>query len=137
MNQLHVLLLISLLSVQAFSQNSSIPLNYYSELPFSTSNDSKYYHLESSVLIRSISNDMISIITKDQDETKDFHFSITFKSNNGAELLINYLVPVKKIKSILNVASYIEVFKKESYDWINGSFRSNLPYKDYQSNQMM
>ena len=130
MNQLHVLLLISLLSVQAFSQNSSIPLNYYSELPFSTSNDSKYYHLESSVLIRSISNDMISIIIKDQDETKNFRFLITFKSNNGAELLINYLVPAKKIKSILNVVSYKEVFKKESYDWINRSFRSNLPYKD-------
>ena len=130
MNQFFSLLLISLFSVQAFSQNSSFLLNYNSELPFSTSNDSKYYHLESSVLIRSISNDMISIIIKDQDETKNFRFLITFKSNNGAELLINYLVPAKKIKSILNVASYKEVFKKESYDWINRSFRSNLPYKD-------
>ena len=130
MNQFFSLLLISLFSVQAFSQDSSFLLNYNSELPFSTSNDSKYYHLESSVLIRSISNDMISIIIKDQDETKIFRFLITFKSNNGAELLINYLVPVKKIKSILNVASYKEVFKKESYDWINRSFRSNLPYKD-------
>ena len=74
MNQLCVLLLISLLSGQAFSQNSALLLNYNSELPFSTSNDSKYYHLESSVLIRSISNDMISIITKDQDEIKDFFF---------------------------------------------------------------
>ena len=73
---------------------------------------------------------MISIITKDQDKTKDFLFLITFKSSNGAELLINYLVPVKKIKRILNVVSYKEVFKKESYDWINRSFRSNLPYKD-------
>ena len=130
MNQFFSLLLICLFSVQAFSQNSSFLLNYNSELPFSTSNDSKYYHLESSVLIRSISNDMISIIIKDQDETKIFRFLITFKSNNGAELLINYLVPVKKIKSILNVASYKEVFKKESYDWINRSFRSNLPYND-------
>ena len=130
MNQFFSLLLISLFSVQAFSQNSSFLLNYNSELPFSTSNDSKYYHLESSVLIRSISNDMISIIIKDQDETKIFRFLITFKSNNGAELLINYLVPVKKIKSILNVASYKEVFKKQSYDWINRSFRSNIPYKD-------
>ena len=130
MNQFSSLLLISLFSVQAFSQNSSFLLNYNSELPFSTSNDSKYYHLESSVLIRSISNDMISIIIKDQDETKNFRFLITFKSNNGAELLINYLVPAKKIKSILNVASYKEVFKKESYDWINRSFRSNLPYND-------
>jgi hypothetical protein len=130
MNQFFSLLLISLFSVQAFSQNSSFLLNYNSELPFSTSNDSKYYHLESSVLIRSISNDMISIIIKDQDETKIFRFLITFKSNNGAELLINYLVPAKKIKSILNVASYKEVFKKESYDWINRSFRSNLPYND-------
>jgi hypothetical protein len=130
MNQFFSLLLISLFSVQAFSQNSSFLLNYNSELPFSTSNDSKYYHLESSVLIRSISNDMISIIIKDQDETKIFRFLITFKSNNGAELLINYLVPVKKIKNILNVASYKEVFKKESYDWINRSFRSNLPYND-------
>ena len=130
MNQFSSLLLISLFSVQAFSQKSSFLLNYNSELPFSTSDDSKYYHLESSVLIRSISNDMISIIIKDQDETKIFRFLITFKSNNGAELLINYLVPVKKIKSILNVASYKEVFKKESYDWINRSFRSNLPYND-------
>ena len=130
MNQLSTIILISLFTVQAFSQNSSLFLNYNSELPFSTSNDSKYYHLESSVLIRSISNDMISTITKDQDDTKDFRFLITFKSSNGAELLINYLVPVKKIKSILNVVSYKEVFKKESYDWINRSFRSNLPYKD-------
>lgn len=130
MNQLSALLLISLFTVQAFSQNSSLLLNYNSELPFSTPNDSKYYHLESSVLIRSISNDMITIITKNKNETKDFHFLITFKSNNGAELLINYLVPVKKIKSILNVVSYKEVFKKESYDWINRSFRSNLPYED-------
>ena len=130
MNQLSALLLISLLSVQAFSQNSSLILNYNSELPFSTPNDSKYYHLESSVLIRSISNDMITIITKNKNDTKDFHFLITFKSSNGAELLINYLVPVKKSKSILNVVSYKEVFKKESYDWINRSFRSNLPYKD-------
>jgi len=130
MNQFFSLLLISLFSVQAFSQNSSFLLNYNSELPFSTSNDSKYYHLESSVLIRSISNDMISIIIKDQDETKNFRFLITFKSNNGAELLINYLVPAKKIKSILNEVSYKEVFKKESYDWINRSFRSNLPYND-------
>ena len=95
MNQFFSLLLISLFSVQAFSQNSSFLLNYNSELPFSTSNDSKYYHLESSVLIRSISDDMISIIIKDQDETKIFRFLITFKSNNGAELLINYLVPVE------------------------------------------
>ena len=73
---------------------------------------------------------MITIITKNKNETKDFHFLITLKSSNGAELLINYLVPVKKIKSILNVVSYKEVFKKESYDWINRSFRSNLPYKD-------
>ena len=130
MNQFFSLLLISLFSVQAFSQNSSFLLNYNSELPFSTSNDSKYYHLESSVLIRSISNDMISIIIKDQDETKNFRFLITFESNNGAELLINYLIPAKKIKSILNVVSYKEVFKKESYDWINRSFRSNLPYND-------
>ena len=130
MNQFFSLLLISLFSVQAFSQNSSFLLNYNSELPFSTSNDSKYYHLESSVLIRSISNDIILIIIKDQDETKNFRFLITFKSNNGAELLINYLVPAKKIKSILNVVSYKEVFKKESYDWINRSFRSNLPYND-------
>ena len=130
MNQLSTIILISLFTVQAFSQNSSLLLNYNSELPFSTPNDSKYYHLESSVLIRSISNDMISTITKDQDETKDFRFLITFKSSNGAELLINYLVPVKKIKSVLNVVSYKEVFKKESYDWINRSFRSNLPYKD-------
>ena len=130
MNQFFSLLLISLFSVQAFSQNSSFLLNYNSELPFSTSNDSKYYHLESSVLIRSISNDMISIIKKNKNDTKNFRFLITFKSNNGAELLINYLVPVKKIKSILNVASYKEVFKKESYDWINRSFRSNLPYND-------
>ncbi len=130
MNQLSTIILISLFTVQAFSQNSSLLLNYNSELPFSTPNDSKYYHLESSILIRSISNDMISTITKDQDETKNFRFLITFKSSNGAELLINYLVPVKKIKSILNVVSYKEVFKKESYDWINRSFRSNLPYKD-------
>ena len=130
MNQLSTIILISLFTVQAFSQNSSLLLNYNSELPFSTPNDSKYYHLESSILIRSILNDMISIITKDQDETKDFRFLITFKSSNGAELLINYLVPVKKIKSILNIVSYKEVFKKESYDWINRSFRSNLPYKD-------
>ena len=130
MNQLSTIILISLFTVQAFSQNSSLLLNYNSELPFSSPNDSKYYHLESSILIRSISNDMISIITKDQDETKNFRFLITFKSSNGAELLINYLVPVKKIKSILNIVSYKEVFKKESYDWINRSFRSNLPYKD-------
>jgi len=130
MNQLSTIILISLFTVQAFSQNSSLLLNYNSELPFSTPNDSKYYHLESSILIRSILNDMISIITKDQDETKNFRFLITFKSSNGAELLINYLVPVKKIKSILNIVSYKEVFKKESYDWINRSFRSNLPYKD-------
>ncbi|MFQ3341007.1 MAG: hypothetical protein ACI9TK_000662 [Flavobacteriaceae bacterium] len=130
MNPFSALLLVSLFSVQAFSQASLHSLNYSSELPFHTSRDSEYYHLETSMLIRSILTDMVFIIIKDQDETKDVRFLITFKSNNGAELPLKYVVASEKIEKILKSDFYKDIFREDSYDWINRSFRTNIAYKE-------
>ena len=46
----------------SWAQNETIVLNYVSELPFQTSNDSEYYHLESSLLLRKITKDILEFV---------------------------------------------------------------------------
>lgn len=109
-----------------FAQKQTVYLSYPSELPFQTSNDSEYYHLEATLLIRQILSDMNQILEKNQNKKQDIEFNILIKNNYGAVQPINYLV---EANSYYN-DSYKNTFMKNSYDWINRTFRSNIPYEN-------
>tara|TARA_B110000467_G_C17864269_1_gene236440 strand:- start:40 stop:477 length:438 start_codon:yes stop_codon:yes gene_type:complete len=117
-----------LFSTIAFSQQNV--MNYPSELPFQTSNDSEYYHLESSILIRTVVKDIMVILEKVKDKSQSQSFRIFFKNSKGAQLPIDYAIDSKKISSILASNYAKKAFMIETYDWINRSFRSNIPFKD-------
>ena len=124
MNQFFKFFIILFISNNIFSQDT-IFLNYTSDLPFQTSNESEYYHLESTVLIRNIINDIAEVIDK-TNLLKDQKFTIIIKNLSGAVFPINYLVS----KNPYNSVSSKEKFMEKSYDWFNRTFRSNYPYKD-------
>ena len=124
MNQFFKFFIILFISNNIFSQDT-IFLNYTSDLPFQTSNESEYYHLESTVLIRNIINDIAEEIDK-KNLLKDQKFTIIIKNLSGAVFPINYLVS----KNPYNSVSSKEKFMEKSYDWFNRTFRSNFPYKD-------
>ena len=124
MNQFFKFFIILFISNNIFSQDT-IFLNYTSDVPFQTSNESEYYHLESTVLIRNIINDIAEVIDK-KNLLKDQKFTIIIKNLNGAVFPINYLVS----KNPYNSVSTKEKFMEKSYDWFNRTFRSSFPYKD-------
>ena len=124
MNQFFKFFIILFISNNIFSQDT-IFLNYTSDLPFQTSNESEYYHLESTVLIRNIINDIAEVIDR-KNLLKDQKFTIIIKNLSGAVFPINYLVS----KNPYNSVSSKEKFMEKSYDWFNRTFRSNFPYKD-------
>tara|TARA_B100001109_G_scaffold52313_1_gene42029 strand:+ start:5282 stop:5656 length:375 start_codon:yes stop_codon:yes gene_type:complete len=124
MNQFFKFFIILFISNNIFSQDT-IFLNYTSDVPFQTSNESEYYHLESTVLIRNIINDIAEVIDK-KNLLKDQKFTIIIKNLSGAVFPINYLVS----KNPYNSVSSKEKFMEKSYDWFNRTFRSNFPYKD-------
>ena len=125
MNQFFKFFIILFISNNIFSQDT-IFLNYTSDVPFQTSNESEYYHLESTVLIRNIINDIAEVIDKRKSLLKDQKFTIIIKNLSGAVFPINYLVS----KNPYNSFSTKEKFMEKSYDWFNRTFRSSFPYKD-------
>ena len=125
MNQFFKFFIILFISNNIFSQDT-IFLNYTSDVPFQTSNESEYYHLESTVLIRNIINDIAEVIDKRKSLLKDQKFTIIIKNLSGAVFPINYLVS----KNPYNSVSSKEKFMEKSYDWFNRTFRSSFPYKD-------
>ena len=124
MNQFYKFFIILFISNNIFSQDT-IFLNYTSDVPFQTSNESEYYHLESTVLIRKIINDIAEVIDK-KNLLKDQKFTIIIKNLSGAVFPINYLVS----KNPYNSVSTKEKFMEKSYDWFNRTFRSSFPYKN-------
>ena len=125
MNQFFTIFIILFLTNNIFSQDT-IFLNYTSDIPFQTSNESEYYHLESTILIRNIINDIAEVIDKRKNPMKEQEFTIIIKNLSGAVFPINYLVS----RNPYNSVSSKEKFMEKSYDWFNRTFRSNFPYKD-------
>ena len=120
-----ILLVLFCLST-VFAQKQTVYLSYPSELPFQTSNDSEYYHLEASLLIRQILSDMNQILEKNRNKKQDIEFNILIKNNYGAVQPIDYLVDANSYHNMLSK----KTFMSHSYDWINRTFRSNIPYED-------
>ena len=125
MKNFFTIFIILFIANNIFSQDT-IFLNYTSDIPFQTINESEYYNLESTVLIRNIINDIAEVIDKRKNLPKDQKFTIIIKNLSGAVFPINYLVS----KNPYNSVASKEKFMEQSYDWFNRSFRSNYPYKD-------
>ena len=125
MKKFFTIFIILFITNNIFSQET-IFLNYTSDVPFQTLNESEYYHLESTVLIRNIINDIAEVIDKRKNLLKDQKFTIIIKNLSGAVFPINYLVS----KNPYNSVASKEKFMEQTYDWFNRSFRSNFPYKD-------
>ena len=125
MKKFFTIFIILFIANNIFSQDT-IFLNYTSDIPFQTLNESEYYHLESTVLIRNIINDIAEVIDKRKNLLKDQKFTIIIKNLSGAVFPINYLVS----KNPYNSVASKEKFMEQTYDWFNRSFRSNFPYKD-------
>ena len=130
MNQFKLFLSIPLMLFSSFTFSQQSEMNYPTELPFQTGNDSEYYHLESSLLIRTIVEDILEVLEKGKDKGQSQSFTIFLKNSRGGQLPIEYAVDAQKINSIMASNLKKSNFKKETYDWINRSFRSNIPYED-------
>lgn len=127
MNRVIIFILIGLFAWKAsFAQKETVFLNYPSDLPFKTVNDSDYYHLESTLMIRKILSDIVGVLEKKKNKNQEVEFTILIKNDHGAVLPINYLVEGNPYNSEASKNR----FMKRSYDWINRSFRSNIPYED-------
>jgi len=111
---------------KVFSQKQTLYLNYDTELAFQTPNDNKYYHLEATMLIRQVLSDIDDALKKNQAKNQDVEFILIFKNDYGAVKPINYLVKSNSFSDKFSKS----FFMKHSYDWINRTFRSNIPYKD-------
>ena len=111
---------------KAFSQKQDLYLSYDTELAFQTPNDNKYYHLEATMLIRQVLSDIDDALKKKQNKNQDVEFILLFKNDYGAVKPINYLVKSNSFSDELSK----NFFMKNSYDWINRTFRSNIPYED-------
>jgi hypothetical protein len=131
MNQLRFFLFFIFISVQLISQQlKEVELNYLTELPFQTSLDSEYFHLESSMMIRDITNNIFDFAKQHKGEMSNLLFKLYFKSKTGANILIEYTVDATSMVSYFSSNDDINLFKKNTYDWINRSFRSNIPFED-------
>ena len=120
-----------LISGNLFSQQlKEVELNYLTELPFQTSQDSDYFHLESSMLIRYITSNIFEFAKQYREQKSDMLFKLHFKSKTGARILIEYAVGARSKASYFSSVEKTNSFKKDTYDWINRSFRSNIPFED-------
>ena len=125
MNQnLTFTLLTMLFALNLFAQNESVFLNYNSDIPFQTSMDNEYYHIEATLMIRNIIKDIEEVLEKKQNINKQVEFTVIIQNDKGAVLPINYLVKANPYDS----KATKEVFLRRSYNWFNRSFRSNIPY---------
>ena len=116
--------LIMLFAINLFAQKESVFLNYNSDIPFQTSSDNDYYHLEATLMIRNIIKDIEEVLEKKQNINKQVEFTVIIQNDKGAVLPINYLVKANPYDS----KATKEVFLRRSYNWFNRSFRSNIPY---------
>ncbi|MAC93349.1 MAG: hypothetical protein CMC01_06565 [Flavobacteriaceae bacterium] len=131
MNQLNLFLFFIFITAHAFGQKmQEVELNYLTEIPFKTSQDSEYYHLESTMMIRGITNDIYEFSKQHKNQKSDVLFKLYFKSKTGANLLIEYAVNTQSMASYFSTDEKVNSFKKDTYDWINRSFRSNIPFED-------
>ncbi|MAW14936.1 MAG: hypothetical protein CMC25_00725 [Flavobacteriaceae bacterium] len=131
MNQSKFFLFFILITAHAFGQKmQEVELNYLTEIPFKTSQDSEYYHLESTMMIRGITNDIYEFSKQHKNQKSDIVFKLYFKSKTGANLLIEYAVNTESMASYFSSDEKANSFKKDTYDWINRSFRSNIPFED-------
>ena len=69
---------------------------------------------------------MNQTLEKNQNKKEDIQFNILIKNNYGAVQPINYLVD----SNFYYNESSKNNFMKHSYDWINRTFRSNIPYEN-------
>jgi|TARA_X000000950_G_scaffold210816_1_gene253502 hypothetical protein len=130
MNQFKLFLFTIFTTAQIVAQQQQLELNYLTEMPFQTSNDTEYYHLESSLLLRGITADVFDLAQQFKSQKKDLLFKLYFKSKTGASLSIDYAIDAMSLTTHLSSSMRSDLFKKYTYDWINRSFRSNIPYKD-------
>lgn len=120
-------LILGILSLTStFAQKEKVFLTYPSDLPFQTVHDTEYYHLESTLMIRKILADIEVELEKKENKNVDVEFTILIQNKFGAVLPINYLVEATPYTSEQSK----NLFMKHSYDWINRTFRSNIPYED-------
>ena len=125
MNQnLTFTLLVMLFAFSLFAQKESVFLNYKLDIPFQTSMDNDYYHLEATLMIRNIIKDIEGVLEKKININKQIDFTVVIQNDKGAVLPINYTVRANPYDSEASK----EVFLRRSYNWFNRSFRSNIPF---------
>ena len=80
MNQnLTFTLLTMLFALNLFAQKESVFLNYKSDIPFQTSIDNEYYHLEATLMIRNIINDIEGVLEKNKILINRLNSQLLFK----------------------------------------------------------
>ena len=130
MSQFKILFFVGLISIKLFAQNKEFQLDYQTELPFQTVVDSDYYHLESAMLLRNITNDIFEIIKREKNSSNALQFKLLFKSHTGAQLPVDYAQNPIALKGYFASKESQLSLKKATYEWLNRSFRSNIPYKE-------
>ena len=73
---------------------------------------------------------MFDLAKQYKDQEKDVPFKLYFKSKTGASLSIDYAIDAMSLNAHLSSSKRSNLFKKCTYNWINRSFRSNIPFED-------
>ena len=108
----------------------TLKLEYQTELPFQTIHDSDLFHLESSLLIRTITQEISAAVLKYKSQPQNLLFNVNLKSLSGAKLIIEYGVNSEVLSRDLKDPRAIKIFETATYNWINRSFRTNIPYQE-------
>ena len=108
----------------------TLKLEYQTELPFQTIHDSDLFHLESSLLIRTITQEISAAVVKYKNQPQNLLFNVNLKSLSGARLIIEYGVNSEALSHYLEDTRTIKIFETDTYNWINRSFRTNIPYQE-------
>lgn len=74
---------------------------------------------------------MFDLAKQYKDQEKDVLFKLYFKSKTGASLSIDYAIDAMSLNAHLSSSKRSNLFKKYTYNWINRSFRSNIPFEDW------
>jgi hypothetical protein len=81
-------------------------------------------------LLRGITADVFELAQQFNNQKKDLLFKLYFKSKTGASLSIDYAIDAMSLTTHLSSYMRSNLFKRYTYNWINRSFRSNIPYED-------
>ena len=114
--------------LSAQEKTNEIAIEYYSNVPFNTNFSSKYYNLDSHLLMRDVIKKINETIRELKIDEEYIYIRVQFNGDGGKFLSIPVVLYKKDYIVFQKVKNQIEHLNERLYDWLNRSFRSSIPY---------